>query len=189
VETPPGSTLREMDRPGPEGQRNPPLPPPGGPVEASDESWSPRMILCYFTCITNILCCINSNDDRKYRKNRQTDSWTDTQADRWTDDRHTGRQMDRRQTHRQTDGQTTDTDRCTDDRQMRRQTEKCNMKHHINQGQLAGISSSLRQDKVLCGYLWQFAGESAPNESGVIFTSFARYISQTFTYKAKIITL
>ena len=37
VETQPGSTLREMDRPA-EGQRNP----PGGPVEASDESWSPR---------------------------------------------------------------------------------------------------------------------------------------------------
>ena len=37
VETPPGPTPREMDRPGPEGQRNP----PGGPVEASDEPWPP----------------------------------------------------------------------------------------------------------------------------------------------------
>ena len=33
-----GSTPREMNRPGPEGQRNP----PGGHVEASDELWSPR---------------------------------------------------------------------------------------------------------------------------------------------------
>ena len=38
VETPLVSTPREMDRTGPEGQRNP----LGGPVEASDESWSPR---------------------------------------------------------------------------------------------------------------------------------------------------
>ena len=34
VETPPGPTPTEMDRPGPDGQRNP----PGGPVEASDIS-------------------------------------------------------------------------------------------------------------------------------------------------------
>jgi len=38
VETLPGPTPRDMDRPGQEGQRNP----PGGPVEASDKSWSPR---------------------------------------------------------------------------------------------------------------------------------------------------
>ena len=38
VETSSGPTTREMDRSGPEGQRNP----PGGSVEACDESWSPR---------------------------------------------------------------------------------------------------------------------------------------------------
>jgi len=38
VEARPGPTPREMDRPGPEGQWDP----PGGPVEACDESWSPR---------------------------------------------------------------------------------------------------------------------------------------------------
>ena len=38
VETSSGLTTREMDRSGPEGQWNP----PGGSVEACDESWSPR---------------------------------------------------------------------------------------------------------------------------------------------------
>ena len=59
METSSGPTTREMDRPGPEGQWNP----PSGSVEACDESWSPRSNA---TALAGF--AITTNDDDRVRR-------------------------------------------------------------------------------------------------------------------------